>query len=270
MPSQNRHDLTASLNLHELRDASTLVASQLTETITSSQVFPDRKDYAMVNASDGAVSISLPLGSDEIIGLPWKVRKLDNSSNAAGLACSGSDTFADTTTTLTTTTEGAEVGAMWDGTYWRPLASASAGAPVSAPTLAATTAVTVGGTGTGNAAAEVNINKTAAGTGSLNIKVANTLRASAQLDGSENLKIALFDTDGVTEVGSISIAVSTGLITLSKGTTVSAGGFTIAGGALKLDLASTVAYADDAAAAVGGVPVGGVYRTASALKIRAA
>jgi hypothetical protein len=41
-------------------------------------------------------------------------------------------------------------------------------------------------------------------------------------------------------------------------------------GAAKITIGSVEAYADDAAAAVGGVPVGGIYRTASALKIRAA
>lgn len=40
--------------------------------------------------------------------------------------------------------------------------------------------------------------------------------------------------------------------------------------AMIIDGAGIGAYADDAAAAIGGVPVGGLYRTASALKIRVA
>jgi len=41
-------------------------------------------------------------------------------------------------------------------------------------------------------------------------------------------------------------------------------------GAISIPVAAIPAFADDAAAATGGVPVGGLYRTASALKIRAA
>lgn len=41
-------------------------------------------------------------------------------------------------------------------------------------------------------------------------------------------------------------------------------------GVIQVPIANVAAYADDAAAAVGGVPVGGLYRTASAMKIRAA
>lgn len=41
-------------------------------------------------------------------------------------------------------------------------------------------------------------------------------------------------------------------------------------GAVVIPIASVLNYADDTAAATGGVPVGGIYRTASALKIRAA
>jgi hypothetical protein len=39
---------------------------------------------------------------------------------------------------------------------------------------------------------------------------------------------------------------------------------------LFVPIGNVPAYADDAAAATGGVPVGGIYRTASALKVRAA
>lgn len=56
-----------------------------------------------------------------------------------------------------------------------------------------------------------------------------------------------------------------GSVSIYLGT--SGGGSGVVGHLLITNLA---AYADDAAAATGGVPVGGVYRTASALKIRVA
>lgn len=47
------------------------------------------------------------------------------------------------------------------------------------------------------------------------------------------------------------------------------GGTVVVGGNDLLILAATIPnYADDAAAAVGGVPVGGLYRTGSILKVR--
>jgi hypothetical protein len=142
MPSQNRLELTRALDQHDQRDASTLVARQFTPSITTSQVFPDLKDSALIDATAGAVNVTLPAGSEEIIGLPWYARKTDVSANAAGLLCAGSDTFADTTTSLTTTTQGAEVGAMWDGTYWRPLPSS--GGAVSVAAVTTTGAITAG------------------------------------------------------------------------------------------------------------------------------
>jgi len=276
MPTtQDRAPLGEALAFHSHRPASSLVARQFTAVLTATATFADGTDSARIDATAGAVNATLPAGSDSIIGLEYFARKVDSSGNAAGLACAGTDTFADLTTSLTTTTEGAEVGATWDGTFWRPLAAAGAGGPVSATTLAASTAVTVGGTGTGTAAGKVTINKTAAGNADFEAKAAGVLRARVRLDGTENLIISLHDA-AEAEVGSITIAVTTGLITLSKGTTITAGGLVIAAGNLTLTLgtillsAGLVSAADDAAAAVASVPVGGLYRTASAVKIRVA
>jgi hypothetical protein len=269
MPSQNRLELTRALDQHDQRDASTLVARQFTPSITTSQVFPDLKDSALIDATAGAVNVTLPAGSEEIIGLPWYARKTDVSANAAGLLCAGSDTFADTTTSLTTTTQGAEVGAMWDGTYWRPLPSSGGAVSVAAvtttgsitagTTMAAGTGASIGGAGAGTAAAWYTSNKTAGGVGGVMLKEANAKRATAGLDASENYVIEVFTGAAGAEVSGGSVTISpTGTVTLT--------------GALNFTLASVRAAADDAAAAalVPAVPVGGLYRTASALKIREA
>jgi hypothetical protein len=285
--SQTRLPLATPLSQHDQRPASTLVAWQFTSSLTASQTFPQGKDCALVNATSGAVNITLPAGSDEIIGLPFGAYKTDVSANAAGLLCAGSNTFADSTTSLTTTTQGAFVGAVWDGTNWRPLVSVGA----SAASLAATTSVIVGGTGAGAAAPRVTANKTAAGTAAHDLKVANTLRAELLLDANENLVLRNYAADGTTVLGSITLDNTTGLLTSLLGMIIAAGGLTITAGGLtitagglglvagNLALTSGVravlnlpSAADDAAAAALSptVPVGGLYHTSGAVKQRLA
>lgn len=251
--SQTRLPLAESLSKHDQRPASTLVAWQFAPSITASAAMPTDKDCALVDATAGAVNITLPAGSDEIIGLPFGAYKTDVSANAAGILCAGSNTFADATTSLTTTTQGAFVGATWDGTYWRPLVSVGA----SAASLTATTSVVVGGTGAGTAAATLTLNKTAAGTSAVVYKEANAIRAKAGLDASENYVIEVF-------TGAAGAEASGGSITISP-----AGAVTFTG-AVTIAIAAVRSAADDAAAAllVPAVPVGGLYRTLSGVKIR--
>jgi hypothetical protein len=63
------------------------------------------------------------------------------------------------------------------------------------------------------------------------------------------------------------IATTGGVTATAGGLTATAGGLTVTAGTVSLPLTD---YADDAAAAVGLVPVGGLYRTASAVKVRVA
>lgn len=59
-------------------------------------------------------------------------------------------------------------------------------------------------------------------------------------------------------------------LTLMRGTPEAPGTavFTVKSGVLGMPVLGS--YADDAAAATGGVPIGGLYRTASAVKVRVA
>lgn len=272
-PSQNRHHLSAALQDHGQRDAATLVNTQIhPDTLTAAATIGDSisldVDLVLGDATDAAFNASLPLGSEAIIGHAYAARKTDASANAFGLALQGSDTFEGGGTTLTTTTRYGQVAAMWDGTIWRILSAGTSGA------LPSGSALTLGD---GTASPSLTMNKLGTGTDRINLQNAGTLRGRVELDASENLVLSMFDTDGVTLLGAITLNNSTGAITLSKGTTITtggltitAGGLTVSAGAVALALASVGSYADDAAAAVGGVPVGGVYRTGSALKIRAA
>lgn len=171
MPSsQNRLPLSRALADHDQRPAATLKAIQLSDTLTASGTFPPDADEARANATSGAVVISLPPGSEDIIGLPFTACKLDSSANAVSLARSGSDTFAGGGTSISTTVQNGRIGAFWDGSNWRDLFS-----------------------------------------------------------------------------------------------TVLASGLVVSGGAVRLPL---VNYANDAAAAAGGVPIGALYHTTGAVKIR--
>ena len=145
--SQTRLPLSSPILQHDGRPASTLVARQFTASLTTSQVFPAGKDSALVDATAGAVNVTLPRGSEEIIGLPFWALKTDVSANAAGLVRSGTDTFAPGAgTSITTTVQGAEIGAMWDGTNWRALTGSASGGAVAATTITATGTVTTSGT----------------------------------------------------------------------------------------------------------------------------
>lgn len=125
------------------------------------------------------------------------------------------------------------------------------------------------GDGTGSPA--ISLVKSDGGTGKLSIKVGAVERARLGLTTGEALELVQNDSDGA-EVGKLSFSATTGALTSTKGLTISTGGLTVTAGGLTVT-AGTVSialsnYADDAAAAAGGVPVGGWYRTAGAPKIR--
>ena len=252
--SQTRLPLSSSLSQHDQRPASTLVARQFSAVIEASDVFPSGKDCVLADATDGAVVVTLPAGSDEIVGLPFLAYKTDSSANAVSLACAGDDEFADASTSISTTAEGSSIGAMWDGLVWRPLSAAATAGPVAATTVAASTSVTVGD-GTGSPS--ITLNKTDLGTDQIRFVSNTKVRGKVTLSSAEATSMSAFNTSEVL-VGSISIDGVTGAITLV--------------GTLVLTLADCREAADDAAAAllVPAVPVGGTYRTGSFIKIRAA
>ena len=199
------------------------------------------------------------------------------------LGVTGASTLAAVACTTLAASSNATVGGTLGVTGTSTMAAinasgtvAAAGAMTVGTTLGIGTGASIGGAGSGTAAADLTLNKTAAGVADVLMKAANVLRGSLALDASENMVLSVFDGSEAL-LGAITLNNSTGAITLSKGTTittggltVTAGGITVSSGALALALASVGNYADDAAAAVGSVPVGGVYRTGSALKIRAA
>lgn len=123
MPSQNRLSLTRALADHDQRDASTLVAEQLSDLITASQTWPEGKDTAMVDATGGAVTVTLDEGTDENVGLHFALVKTDASANAATLAAPSGQTFEDGAGTIAVADQHGRVSVYWDGSLWRRAAA---------------------------------------------------------------------------------------------------------------------------------------------------
>lgn len=242
----SEHDQAAASTLTDLqiwpdpRDA-TLVPLTAAAEIGVGKDIPAQVDVVRGNTTGSAFNVTLPPGSPSIIGHVYEALKTNSGSNAFGFVRSGTDTFEDSATSYTNTTQHASVRTYWDGSVWRKVAGATGGVvpPASSSVL---------GDGTGSPS--LTMNKSAAGTDTIIMQAAGVRRGQVQLDGSENLIINTYAGDGTTVTGSITISQTNGQIVIP--------------------IATIVAYADDAAAAVGSVPVGGLYRTASAVKIRAA
>ena len=272
MASQTRYDLTKPLDQHLLRDASSLVADQLTSTLTAApDAFPDGDDTAMCDASGGAFNVPLPLGTDDNIGLIFNVYKTDSSSNAAGLVCSGSQTFAPGGgTSLTTTVQGGKVSAFWDGTNWR---NANPGSGSGGGSLTIGSSLTIGD-GTGSTT--VTQSKSNAGTAAYRLAVGATIRGDLALDASENVLLQQRDGSGVV-VGALSFNNATGAASFSKALTIASGGLTVSAGGLTisaggLTVTGTIKpglpnYADNAAALAGGLVAGDMYRVGADVKV---
>lgn len=130
MPSQNRLALTRALADHDQRDASTLVAEQLSAPITASAAWPEGRDTAMVDATAAEVTVTLPLGTDENIGLHHNIVKTDAAANDAIMATPAGQTFEDNSTTIAVAGQHGRASAYWDGTVWRRAEVSASGGPI--------------------------------------------------------------------------------------------------------------------------------------------
>lgn len=258
MPTtQNRLSLARPLSEHDQRSAATLKAIQFSESITAGGAYPDNVDEAKVDATGGAVTLTLPAGSKEIIGLPYVAVKTDSSVYAVRLGCAGSDTFAGGASFISTTTQNARVGAYWDGTNWRDLFAGAA----NAATLSSSLVI-----GDGSGSPTLTMNKTAAGSLTWVVQAAGVKRGELGLDASENWIWSRHNSSGVLQ-DSIIYSNSTGMFTLPAGLTVTAGGATITAGGLTVTAGNTKiatpTHADEAAAVTAGLAAGTVYKTAT-------
>lgn len=110
-------------------------------------------------------------------------------------------------------------------------------------------------------------------------------RPDQKVDSVAGPKIQLYETGAAADQSLWDILVASGVLAIRTRTDADATGadvisvtrsgttvvtMTLSPATLIIPIASVQAFADDAAAEAGSVPVGGIYRTASALKIRAA
>lgn len=117
--------------------------------------------------------------------------------------------------------------------------------------------------GDGTGSPEISLSKSNAGTATVDLKVGSTVRGRIQLDASENVVISVNDSNG-DALGTITMLAAGGGVVISKGTTISTGGFEVSAGNVKLPLTN---YADNAAALAGGLTAGMLYRTAGAVQV---
>src|SRR4051812_27104758 len=106
-----------------------------------------------------------------------------------------------------------------------------------------------------------------------------SLRPDQRVDGNAGPNIQLYEASATANIGLWDINVASGVLTIRTRTDANAAGVDIvtitrtaatAIASIVVLPAAIQAFADDAAAAVGSLPIGGLYRTASALKIRVA
>lgn len=233
MTTQNRPDLHHSIDQIGNRRLASLLALQI-RSVSASESFDvgrdawGRDDQVNVDATDGAVVMSLPIGNDKIIGKVFSAVKTDSGGNAMSIARSGSDTI-EGATSLSTTVQHARLAVYWDGSMYRRVASAAGLGAVAASSLAVSGNATVGGT--------------------LGVTGATTLGSTLAVTGAVSL------TAGITVGTNAGI---TGNATVG-GTLGVTGKATLAGGAA----ATLPEYADNAAALGGGLVAGDIYKTAT-------
>lgn len=80
--------------------------------------FPSEGNLALVNATGGAVALTLPAGSPDIVGRRFSVIKTDNSGNDVTMVPTGSDTI-EGASAVSAPTRYARRDVIWSGDMWR-------------------------------------------------------------------------------------------------------------------------------------------------------
>lgn len=148
--SQDRHDLSAPILEHEARLAGSLVDLKIRSVTASATFSTDRggagaDDTVLADATTAPVVMTLPAGSDALIGHRFAAVKTDASGNAVSIARAGSNTI-EGGTSISTTTQHGRLEVYWDGSMWRRAAAAAGGGAISAASLSLSGNLSVAGT----------------------------------------------------------------------------------------------------------------------------
>lgn len=117
--------------------------------------------------------------------------------------------------------------------------------------------------GDGTGSPSLVLSKSNAGTAAIDLRVGSTVRGRLSLDASENVILAVHDSNG-DQLGALTLLAAGGGVISAKGVTIGSGGLEIQAGTVKLALTN---YADNAAALAGGLVAGNLYRTGGAVMI---
>lgn len=156
MTVQNRLPLQSPLGHAAIRRVGTMVCDQIVN-VTASGSADLEYDLARCDATGGAIVLTLPAGSDGIIGKRFAAVKTDATANAVTIARSGSTDTIEGATSIATTVQHGRLEVYWDGAIWRRVSSpASSGSSTINGNLTVTgTSALVGATtmGSGGTAA---------------------------------------------------------------------------------------------------------------------
>ena len=87
----------------------TSISLNVVNATTAYTINQDTDDYIDANATTAAFTVTLPLLAQTVRGQSFTVTKVDSSANVVTVACSGTDTFLDGTTSKTASTQWAYV-----------------------------------------------------------------------------------------------------------------------------------------------------------------
>lgn len=127
---QIRSPLTNTLQQHANRAAGSLLARQFKAISASASILEDfpQFDTFLCDTTAGSITMTLPTGSDAIIGLPIWFYKTVAGNTLTVQRLSGSGNTIEGATSVATTGVNTVIGLVWDGTTYRRLnASVAAG-----------------------------------------------------------------------------------------------------------------------------------------------
>lgn len=226
VPSQTRAPLNLAIQQHAQPPASTLVSDQSMVVDADYTAIDVDMDLFLVDTTDGDIDLDLLPGARYHAGKVYKVQKTA-AANTIYVSADGTEAI-EGETTVTLSDLNSMLAISWDphAETWR---RAFPSMPTGTGTAPSSTTI---GDGTGSPS--LIMDKVATGTDQIDLQNAGTLRGRLELDASENVALSMFDTDGTTLLGRITLNNATGAITLSKGTTITTGGLTITAGGLTI------------------------------------
>lgn len=118
---QIRSDLRNTIQQHNNRAAGSLIARQLKAITASASILEDfpQFDTFMCDTTAGSITMTLPTGTDAVIGLPVWFYKTVAGNTLTVQRLAGSGNTIEGSTSVATTGVNTFIALFWDGSTWR-------------------------------------------------------------------------------------------------------------------------------------------------------